>query len=596
MKHRNPRAQQVASSKALDTAVEQASSAKTALSIAAQSEEIRSHVAAPVGAGTAAAPGIQMRLRPPSVLQAMELGQTARPERVRRAAEAGVSKASQELPHFGQIQRAFGNHDLSDVRVQVGGDAARKSDALGATAYTTGNRVAFKSSPDLHTAAHEAAHVVQQRGGVQLSGGVGQAGDKYEDHADSVANLVVQGKSAEGLLGRHSGPQASRGATTAAVQAKRVNPKTVGVLKEVSSDGNRLDFVPAEDIHLDWRVKTNRGLFGTSYSVDVQDLRALASILFQPHPKSNDKVVPNTVDTRSNPGNLVFDGDDEDALGMAVDQHPCYWKKARWEMMSYYIQQPSGGRKWHSTEVAKQHELAHFNIDLPRFFGEADWSWYNKELDKLKTSAPANPEEAKTALAPQVTELLNSFKEKVAEISADFINAYDMPPVANLDKSSGYKAGWEVMQAMIAEFDAFARTKQGDGADVDVEGTTQEQAGLIQDALDYLGERTRHLLDNTVGNDFAEDLVWKTRTFNGAVRGASPNKVKVLTKEFNKFKTLIQRLQKIDGRRTKTPEQAAAKQAQIDEIKTVMSLSGFWNSGNEYRDELDKARFHPDYK
>jgi hypothetical protein len=62
--------------------------------------------------------------------------------------------------------------------------------------------VAFARSPDLHTAAHEAAHVVQQRGGVQLKGGVGEAGDSHERHADAVADLVVQGKSSESLLDR----------------------------------------------------------------------------------------------------------------------------------------------------------------------------------------------------------------------------------------------------------------------------------------------------------------------------------------------------------------------------------------------------------
>lgn len=35
--------------------------------------------------------------------------------------------------------------------------------ATGAEAFATGNHVAFASSPSLHTAAHEAAHVVQQR-------------------------------------------------------------------------------------------------------------------------------------------------------------------------------------------------------------------------------------------------------------------------------------------------------------------------------------------------------------------------------------------------------------------------------------------------
>ncbi|HEU5056071.1 MAG TPA: T6SS effector amidase Tae4 family protein, partial [Kofleriaceae bacterium] len=54
--------------------------------------------------------------------------------------------------------------------------------------------------PDLHTAAHEAAHVVQQRAGVHLSGGVGAAGDSHERHADAVADRVVRGESAVDLL------------------------------------------------------------------------------------------------------------------------------------------------------------------------------------------------------------------------------------------------------------------------------------------------------------------------------------------------------------------------------------------------------------
>jgi hypothetical protein len=60
--------------------------------------------------------------------------------------------------------------------------------------------VAFAGAPNLHTAAHEAAHVIQQRAGVQLKGGVGEVGDPYERHADAVADAVVQGKSSEALL------------------------------------------------------------------------------------------------------------------------------------------------------------------------------------------------------------------------------------------------------------------------------------------------------------------------------------------------------------------------------------------------------------
>lgn len=70
---------------------------------------------------------------------------------------------------------------------------------------------------DLHTVAHEAAHVVQQRGGVQLKGGVGAAGDAYERHADAVADRVVAGESAEDLLA-----QGAAGGGAPALQRKEI--------------------------------------------------------------------------------------------------------------------------------------------------------------------------------------------------------------------------------------------------------------------------------------------------------------------------------------------------------------------------------------
>jgi hypothetical protein len=95
-------------------------------------------------------------------------------------------------------------------------DAAR---SLGAEAYAHGDAVAFASSPDLHTAAHEAAHVVQQRRGVQLKGGIDQPGDAHERHADAVADAVVAGRSAAPLLDQFAGsgpPDAAVQRTTAA--------------------------------------------------------------------------------------------------------------------------------------------------------------------------------------------------------------------------------------------------------------------------------------------------------------------------------------------------------------------------------------------
>jgi|GEM_PF-5733797 len=133
----------------------------------------------------------------------------AEPIGVQQAAATGVSGPASALPHGDAIQASFGHHDVSGVRAHVGGAAADASEQMGAKAYATGDRVAFASQPDLHLAAHEAAHVVQQRGGVQLKGGVGQVGDAYEQQADAVADAVVRGESAEQLLG--SAPAVDQG-------------------------------------------------------------------------------------------------------------------------------------------------------------------------------------------------------------------------------------------------------------------------------------------------------------------------------------------------------------------------------------------------
>lgn len=135
---------------------------------------------------------------------------------VQAAAARGVAGPAEALPHQATIQTLFGRHDVSGIQAHVGGNAAGAAHEIGATAYATGNQVAFASTPDLHTAAHEAAHVVQQRGGVQLAGGVGQRGDAYEQHADAVADSVVAGKPAEALLDRFAGGRG--GATGGAVQ------------------------------------------------------------------------------------------------------------------------------------------------------------------------------------------------------------------------------------------------------------------------------------------------------------------------------------------------------------------------------------------
>ena len=140
---------------------------------------------------------------------------------VQAAAAEGVEHGGGAMPHLAQIQRSFGGHDVSGVRAHVGGEAKGASEAIGAEAYATGNDVAFRQQPDVFTAAHEAAHVVQQQAGVQLSGGVGRAGDAYEQNADAVAAKVVASESAESLLGGDRASQGTKGVqrrTGAAVQ------------------------------------------------------------------------------------------------------------------------------------------------------------------------------------------------------------------------------------------------------------------------------------------------------------------------------------------------------------------------------------------
>lgn len=120
---------------------------------------------------------------------------------VHAVAARGVEGASSALPFASVIQRAFGRHDVSRVRVQIGGAAAKASQKLGAKAYATGDLIAFATAPDLHTAAHEAAHVIQQRRGVSLAGGVDDGpSDTYERHADEIADAVVAGKSVEHMF------------------------------------------------------------------------------------------------------------------------------------------------------------------------------------------------------------------------------------------------------------------------------------------------------------------------------------------------------------------------------------------------------------
>jgi len=88
-----------------------------------------------------------------------------------------VGDEGQPLPD--RIQRSLEDRmdaDFSDVRIQIGPKAAQACDAIGARAFTCGNKIAFNTgeydtrSPEgQHLLAHELAHVKQQTGGAAIS-------------------------------------------------------------------------------------------------------------------------------------------------------------------------------------------------------------------------------------------------------------------------------------------------------------------------------------------------------------------------------------------------------------------------------------------
>lgn len=146
-------------------------------------------------------------------VQRKAAGVEPKPEQIHASAQRGIVTASSPLPHADRLQRLFGRHDLSSIKAHTSADAAASAREMGAQAYATGDHVVLGVGADLHTVAHEAAHAIQQRGGVQLKSGVGEVGDAYERHADQVADLVVRGESAEVLLDQHAGGAATGPAT-----------------------------------------------------------------------------------------------------------------------------------------------------------------------------------------------------------------------------------------------------------------------------------------------------------------------------------------------------------------------------------------------
>ena len=134
--------------------------------------------------------------------------QRSRPPDAHSIAAQGMQGPGRSLTHLDAIQQAFGHHKVSAMREYTGQEARASLDTLGAAGYSSKGRMAFSDTPDLYSQAHEAAHGVQQAAlgdGLRLKGGIGEEGDRYERHADAVAQAVVKGESAEPLLDRVAG-------------------------------------------------------------------------------------------------------------------------------------------------------------------------------------------------------------------------------------------------------------------------------------------------------------------------------------------------------------------------------------------------------
>lgn len=89
----------------------------------------------------------------------------------RNNAPDNEKKLGTKLPHSDKISESFGKHDISHVQAYTSAAAASVSQAITAEAKAIGSKIktAFAdSAPDLSTAAHEAAHIIQQQAGVQL--------------------------------------------------------------------------------------------------------------------------------------------------------------------------------------------------------------------------------------------------------------------------------------------------------------------------------------------------------------------------------------------------------------------------------------------
>jgi hypothetical protein len=134
------------------------------------------------------------------------------PRATRHVTREATRLRSRPVPFLSAIQLSFGHHDVSSLQAHTGEQAAQLADEVHADAFTSSSDLVFGQTPDLRTAAHEAAHAVQQRSAT--AGIHADEGDAFERHADEVSEAVVRGESAEGLLDAVAPPSGAHATAT----------------------------------------------------------------------------------------------------------------------------------------------------------------------------------------------------------------------------------------------------------------------------------------------------------------------------------------------------------------------------------------------
>lgn len=198
---------------------------------------------------------------------------------------------------------------------------------------------------------------------------------------------------------------------------------------------------------LDWGVVSE----GEDWKPNVRSLTLSGTINIEPWANQpNAMVVPNTPNPVDG-GNINNDPTSRN-----------YWQFVVDDLADYNTAGTGGaGRYWHSTEASRAHEWAHWNtdwmLDAVLGSGGGDWLVANLQIEEMRVSKEDSGDSAadgKTALEPQV-------EQRIEQVDTDATarwNALEDEPGAA--GGSGYRAGMEVLNGIIADVRSYGATLQ----------------------------------------------------------------------------------------------------------------------------------------